>query len=597
MNKIHKLIFTIVCLLTAIGAHAYKIEEVKHTNGSITEIKYGSSATAVNVNVTDIPSHETVTMTVTPDNGYYLSALEYEEVTSLDQAMAPHRADKIQPVNQITVNTTNATYIAAHYGGTYSFTMPKNNVIIRATFTAGTNVSGITLTWDNGESTRVYDGVSHGILVKDGETTLTAGTHYNSNLTSQTNVYDGNPVITGYGTYYGTHNTTNLKITAATLTVTADDKTKEYLDANPEFTISYSGFQGSDNANNCLTTSPVLTTTATESSPASVHPYPITFSTNAVAPNYSINHVPGNLTITKRNIGSTSTKGQAEITLSKADDEGFFNTNQYFKHTGSVQTPTVTVKYEENTLVEGNSNDYTLATTGHYTDATDKSKPDIYTITVTFTGNYTGTKTVEYQIRPQITLNNTSGNRWRTFYEKTYNMEVVADKFEACTVSGITVNAVTLSTREVIKAETPMLLYRKTGTASGIYPALIKPTDSRVTGSWSGVSDDFKCKVNSSRDPEAWTLDGTTSIMILVNDKFVRSQSGTLAAGKCYLDVSSSSPSSAPSLFIGVNTTGIEEIETQDTRKDYPFYDLSGRKISHPTKGLYIVNGKKIVIK
>ena len=28
-----------------------------------------------------------------------------------------------------------------------------------------------------------------------------------------------------------------------------------------------------------------------------------------------------------------------------------------------------------------------------------------------------------------------------------------------------------------------------------------------------------------------------------------------------------------------------------------PYYDLSGRRVEHPTKGVYIVNGKKVVIR
>ena len=32
-------------------------------------------------------------------------------------------------------------------------------------------------------------------------------------------------------------------------------------------------------------------------------------------------------------------------------------------------------------------------------------------------------------------------------------------------------------------------------------------------------------------------------------------------------------------------------------RSTFNVYDLQGRKVANPTKGLYIVNGKKIVIK
>ena len=45
--------------------------------------------------------------------------------------------------------------------------------------------------------------------------------------------------------------------------------------------------------------------------------------------------------------------------------------------------------------------------------------------------------------------------------------------------------------------------------------------------------------------------------------------------------------------------TGIEtstEYEVQST-KEGEVYDLSGRRVSTPTKGLYIVNGKKVFVK
>ena len=45
------------------------------------------------------------------------------------------------------------------------------------------------------------------------------------------------------------------------------------------------------------------------------------------------------------------------------------------------------------------------------------------------------------------------------------------------------------------------------------------------------------------------------------------------------------------------NATGIEETEIVNTLNDGKFYDLSGREVTNPTKGVYIVNGKKVVIK
>ena len=67
-------------------------------------------------------------------------------------------------------------------------------------------------------------------------------------------------------------------------------------------------------------------------------------------------------------------------------------------------------------------------------------------------------------------------------------------------------------------------------------------------------------------------------------------------AGKAYLNTGSGSPS--PSFIgIGDDTTGIDEVssKTEEVRSDY--FDLQGRRVAQPTKGLYIVNGKKVIVK
>lgn len=41
--------------------------------------------------------------------------------------------------------------------------------------------------------------------------------------------------------------------------------------------------------------------------------------------------------------------------------------------------------------------------------------------------------------------------------------------------------------------------------------------------------------------------------------------------------------------------TGVETVETQNTEEDVPIYDLSGRRVTHPTHGIYIIGGKKVM--
>ncbi|MBR5593667.1 MAG: hypothetical protein IKW46_06290, partial [Bacteroidaceae bacterium] len=46
----------------------------------------------------------------------------------------------------------------------------------------------------------------------------------------------------------------------------------------------------------------------------------------------------------------------------------------------------------------------------------------------------------------------------------------------------------------------------------------------------------------------------------------------------------------------GEGTTGIEEVKGENGEVK-TIYDLQGRKVEVPSKGLYIINGKKVFIK
>ncbi len=86
----------------------------------------------------------------------------------------------------------------------------------------------------------------------------------------------------------------NVIVVPASLTVTADNKTKIFLAPNPPLTVTYSGFVNNDLPDS-LTVQPVVTTMAVTSSPAG--PYPITVN-GAASPNYTFIYVDGILTVT-----------------------------------------------------------------------------------------------------------------------------------------------------------------------------------------------------------------------------------------------------------------------------------------------------------
>ena len=46
-----------------------------------------------------------------------------------------------------------------------------------------------------------------------------------------------------------------------------------------------------------------------------------------------------------------------------------------------------------------------------------------------------------------------------------------------------------------------------------------------------------------------------------------------------------------------MDLTGIDEVEVEDFDAQTVIYDLQGRKVDNPTKGVYIVNGNKVLVK
>lgn len=69
----------------------------------------------------------------------------------------------------------------------------------------------------------------------------------------------------------------------------------------------------------------------------------------------------------------------------------------------------------------------------------------------------------------------------------------------------------------------------------------------------------------------------------------------TVPAGKCYISVSKATPSTREFLSIGDDATGIKAVEGVTERG--VVYDLQGRRVAQPTRGLYIEKGKKVIIK
>ncbi len=76
----------------------------------------------------------------------------------------------------------------------------------------------------------------------------------------------------------------------------------------------------------------------------------------------------------------------------------------------------------------------------------------------------------------------------------------------------------------------------------------------------------------------------------------------TIPAGKAYITVPNSAFTGGGARALDISfddeeTTGINAVNGEGLTVNGSFFDLQGRRVAQPTKGLYIVNGKKVVIK
>lgn len=76
---------------------------------------------------------------------------------------------------------------------------------------------------------------------------------------------------------------------------------------------------------------------------------------------------------------------------------------------------------------------------------------------------------------------------------------------------------------------------------------------------------------------------------------FKKSSGGTLAAGKAYLVLPEESSARELKVTFGDETTSISTLSATDSSDE--IYNLQGQRLTAPQKGLYIVNGKKYMVK
>ena len=375
----------------------------------------------------------------------------------------------------------------------------------------------------------------------------------------------------------GQQETTTANITPATATVTADDKTKGFGDADPTFTATVTGLKNGDDES-------VLAFTFSRVEGEDVGGYTITPSGDAEQGNYNVTYATGTLTITAKSIGSGTTPAEG------IDIDIVYDGENY----------SVTVKQGDNTIATTN---YT------YSGAYDQDHPENYVVTVTGQGNYTNsakatyTRLTFYDTTPDDATKGTTA----AVYCATQNLKV-NESFKAYYVTNLENNVLTITKVEAgenkknyIVANQPMILISDDATAPKGFT--VKPyTDAEVvTIPDTGEEGSNLLKVVTDEGGKQVAL---AEVYMFSQGEFVLTKAGTMSKGKFYLEnpnYNTPSPSRGSLRIVSDDTTGFTTSPHIDTDSEIidTWYTIGGQKLNKkPTrKGLYLQNGQKVVIK
>ena len=175
-------------------------------------------------------------------------------------------------------------------------------------------------------------------------------------------------------------------------------------------------------------------------------------------------------------------------------------------------------------------------------------------------------------------------------------IENAVDGVNLYSVNSVTNTEVVLTGElSVIAAEMPYFIYNDNDTEVEVSIVVSSEDADNVdydSDHFKGTLVDKTFTDEDMEETDHYVLSGGSSF-VWVKD------AGVLSAGKCWIELipTSAAPARRLSIVFEGEATGISTVKTAVDTKDAVIYDLQGRRVMQPTKGLFIVNGKKVVIK
>ena len=563
MKLTKKIVALVAVLMTTASVWAGEVTVVTMLNGV-------ESSTVGTVTPRVSETNGVCTLTVTPASGYYIDIITAEKTIEGGMAQAPRRRTTPGMDNYLQVTAPQSPYDPSDVT-TWTFTMPASdyNVEVIANFKARTSIAGATLNLTLPQGGFVFDGEAKepAVTVTLGGSTL-ASSNYTVDYSNNTDAGTATVTVTGKNTYTGTA-TKNFTIGKAELS---------------NATVSLAGWTYGDAAN-----TPVLRGNLGDGTVNY-------FYANAEAPSLEYTtDVPtnaGNYSV-KAVIAETANYQGKEVTNTFTIDpkalteDMIWQEGEKFVYTGEPQT----LADGMFGLTDGEDElEYGVDFTIEYTNNINVGTA---TATITGLGNYQGTLTTTFEIVREIILSFSEKNSWVT-YCATEDL-TVPEGLSAYVVTSI--NGSTVQVEEIgfipegqgvlLNCEEPA--YASDGFIAAAY-----------NGAHSELPNNYLEGITTATSVKTLAAEGK-SIYVLYNDEFVKTNSGTIPANRSYLPVGMDVNANARlsiSFADDDEITAIERIaNSQQLKANGQYYDLQGRKVAQPAKGLYIVNGRKVVVK
>ena len=500
---------------------------------------------------------DVVTVSVTPNEGYSAKDVTVRAYTSWEAAseILTGGGDNPGLVDDISV-TKNET------DGTWSFTMPEANVWVVVTYTKNLQAA-----WIEAISDQTYTGetIEPTVTVKDGETTLTLGTDYTVAYADNTAAGTATVTITAVaGSNYSGTATKTFNIVKADITMTT-------------VPAAVSGLVYSGEAQTLITAGTASFGTVVYSLDGENFSDALPQGTNAgtYTVTYKVEGDDNHNAFAAQTLDVTIATNKTELNDAITEAEAYYNSI-------SESNPDAAAALQA-----------AINTAKGVQDNADATQSEIEIATETLTDALNAAK-ADVALK-RITLVIPAKSYMARIDADKRQIENAVDGVKLYSAKSVTNTEVELTAElSVIAAEMPYFIYNDNDTEVEVSIIVSSEEADNVDYDSEHFKGTLQEKTFTDEDMEEYdhyVLNGGSSF-VWVKD------AGVLAAGKCWVQLPKS-PNNAPALSIVFEgeTTGISTVKTTVDTKDAVVYDLQGRRVMQPTKGLFIVNGKKVVIK